>query len=70
MDLQVPCICVFIVCKGGSVYSQAVLNNMFLCLFSLTFYSSVEDCLCGLVVRIAGYRLRGFGFDSWRYQIF
>jgi hypothetical protein len=28
------------------------------------------DCLCGLVVRVAGRWPRGPGFDSWRYQIF
>ena len=28
------------------------------------------DRLCGLVVRVSGYRYRGFGFDSQRYQIF
>jgi hypothetical protein len=28
------------------------------------------DRLCGLVVRIPGYRSRGHGFDSRRYQIF
>ena len=35
-------------------------------------YSSegVEDRLCGLVVRVSGYRYRGLGFDSRRYQIF
>jgi hypothetical protein len=27
-------------------------------------------CLCDLVVRVPGYRCRGPGFDSWRYQIF
>ena len=26
--------------------------------------------LCGLVVRVYGYRYRGLGFDSRRYQIF
>ena len=27
------------------------------------------DRLCGLVVRVSGYRYRGLGFDSRRYQI-
>ena len=31
---------------------------------------SVMDRLCGLVVRVSGYRYRGLGFDSRRYQIF
>ena len=30
----------------------------------------VTDRLCGLVVRVSGYRYRGLGFDSRRYQIF
>ena len=33
-------------------------------------YSSHLDRLCGLVVRVSGYRYRGLGFDSRRYQIF
>ena len=28
------------------------------------------DRLCGLVVRVSGYRYRGHGFDPRRYQIF
>ena len=28
------------------------------------------DRLCGLVVRVSGYRYRGHAFDSRRYQIF
>ena len=30
---------------------------------------STFDRLCGLVVRVSGYRYRGLGFDSRRYQI-
>ena len=29
-----------------------------------------SDRLCGLVVRVSGYRYRGLGFDSRRYKIF
>ena len=36
----------------------------------LTALSSDQDRLCGLVVRVSGYRYRGLGFDSRRYQIF
>jgi hypothetical protein len=28
------------------------------------------DRLCGLVIRVSGYRYRGPVFDPWRYQIF
>jgi len=31
---------------------------------------SNQDRLCGLVVRVSGYRYRGLGFDSRRYQSF
>ena len=30
----------------------------------------VMDRLCGLVVRVSGYRYRGLRFESRRYQIF
>jgi hypothetical protein len=30
----------------------------------------VQDGVCGLVVRVPGYRARGPTFDSWRYQVF
>jgi hypothetical protein len=33
-------------------------------------YIKVEDRLCGLVVKVPGYRSRGLGFDYRRYQIF
>jgi hypothetical protein len=31
---------------------------------------AVLDRICGLVVRVPGYRSRVHGFDSGRYQIF
>jgi hypothetical protein len=34
------------------------------------FLKNMENSLCGLVVRAPGYRSRGPGFDSRRYQIF
>jgi hypothetical protein len=37
--------------------------------FRITALAST-DRLCGLVVRVPGYRSRGHGFDSRRYQIF
>ena len=33
-------------------------------------YSQDSDRLCGLVVRVSGYRYRGPGFDPRHYQIF
>ena len=33
-------------------------------------YDSVLDPLCGLVVRVSGYRYRGPGFDSRHCQMF
>jgi len=37
----------------------------------IMIYTIAEcDRLCGLVVRVSGYRYRGPGFDSRRYQIF
>jgi hypothetical protein len=36
----------------------------------VTTVSQLKDRLCGLVVRVSGYRYRGLGFDPRRYQIF
>ena len=36
----------------------------------LIFVDLLIDRLCGQVVRVSGYRQRGLGFDSRRYQIF
>jgi len=37
---------------------------------SVSHYGNLLVRLCGLVVRVSGYRYRGPGFDSRRYQIF
>jgi hypothetical protein len=49
--------------KNAYILSAAV--EMLLCLDSYT-----KDRLCGLVVRVPGYRSRSSGYDSRRYQIF
>ena len=36
----------------------------------LFIYIIIIDRLCGLEVRVSGYRYRGLGFDSRRYQTF
>ena len=36
----------------------------------ITLSICIYDRLCGLVVRVSGYRYRGPGFDPRRYQIF
>jgi hypothetical protein len=38
--------------------------------YFLFFKFIFQDRLCGLVIRVPGYRSRGPGFDSWRCQIF
>jgi len=38
--------------------------------FDIYIAKRCSDRLCGLVVRVSGYRYRGPGFDSRRYQIF
>ena len=52
------------------------LNLVLLVIFSPFYFiflkgiSRNDDRLCGLVVRVSGYRYRGLGFDSRHYQIF
>ena len=56
--------------------SKAALNKtktLFVSKLGLDLRKKVVNCwdrLCGLVVRVSGYRYRGLGFDSRRYQIF
>ena len=39
-------------------------------MYNLDYIVNFSDRLCGLVVRVSGYRYRGPGFDPRRYQIF
>jgi len=50
-----------------SVY-QVIYINIFI--IKLILICVKLDRLCGLVVRVSGYRYRGPGFDRRRYQIF
>jgi hypothetical protein len=44
--------------------------NSYLQIIKLCFCMSSYDRLCGLLVRVPGYRSRGPKFDSRHYQIF
>jgi len=37
---------------------------------NITYSVCEMTALCGLVVRVSGYRYRGPGFDPRRYQLF
>ena len=50
-------------------YNKAIYNQQgTLHAFTKAIY--LLDLLCGLVVRVSGYKYRGPGFDPHRYQIF
>jgi hypothetical protein len=40
------------------------------CWLILQLFNHAVDRLCGIVVRVPGYRSRGLGFDSRSYRIF
>jgi len=45
--------------------TNLTISRSYFCVFTY-----LDDRLCGLVVRVSGYRYRGLGFESRRYQIF
>jgi hypothetical protein len=53
---------------GSEVLTVVVMQSTVF--WDITPCSPVEDRLCGLVVRVSGYRSRGPGFDFRRFQIF
>ena len=56
---------------GVTMNNTLSWNNYFdLLMKKLSTACYIIDRLCGLVVRVSGYRYRGLGFDSRRYQIF
>jgi hypothetical protein len=52
---------------SGSINANGKLNGRAV---HFVFFTKCENRLCGLVVRVPGYRSRGPGFHSRRYQIF
>ena len=63
----------FYMCFLTIIYTRKCLSFLggllSLSQFIVSIYS-LKDRLCGLVVSVSGYRCRGLGFDSRRYQIF
>jgi len=64
----------FIASQARTIFQKVVLTHCYgilLCIVVNKYlYILLLDRLCGLVVRVSGYRYRGLGFDSRRYQIF
>ena len=58
----------FVAREDGTLRYNMLLGVDEDCNYLLTY--SFMDRLCGLLVRVSGYRYRGLGFDSRRYQIF
>ena len=56
--------------KGCRVETFAAILHKYTECTALPSGDVSVDRLCVLVVRVSGYRYRGLGFDSRRYQIF
>jgi hypothetical protein len=69
---QNPCTLLTIVVASVSFYYYCIFY-VYMLLLASTIIASITfimDRLCGLVVRVSGYRYKGLGFDPRRYQIF
>jgi hypothetical protein len=51
-------------------YAIRLIHELMMSNKSLSLPDVFNDRLCGLMVRVPGYRSRGPGFDYRRYQIF
>ena len=58
------CVYLLLVPHPAVFFTHLWIHVIYICIYVLC------DRLCGLVVRVSGYRYRGPGFDPRRYQIF
>jgi hypothetical protein len=54
------------------IFLNFLPSSLHICIYYYFIYHFPYsfDCICGLVVRVSGYRSRGPGVDSRLYQIF
>jgi hypothetical protein len=57
-------------CKCSTAKHFVFANKTLLLQMELPGIQVTATTICGVVVRVPGYRSRGFGFNSGRYQIF
>jgi hypothetical protein len=60
----------FIVSFKAHTLQTYVATGLMILQYNFNFDFLETNLLCGLVVRVFGYRYRGPGFDSRCYQIF
>jgi hypothetical protein len=65
MSFKLELCCYIKTCTNVTPLSETKANRVL-----LLYHNIIYDCLCGLVVRVPGYRSRGPLFHSRRYQTF